>query len=120
MASEFGEILSELVGLIPGAVGAIFLDWEGEAVDQFGHIPEFDIKFSGAHWGVVLNHVRRVLQHGRYGRVEHVFLGGEMVDIIIKPVTREYYIVLTMKHGSHLATAFRELARVTTAIQKAM
>lgn len=120
MPSEFGELLAELVGFIPGAVGAVFLDWEGEAVDQFGHIPELDIRLQGAHWGVVLNLVTNVLGKDRFGNTQWIILGGEIVDVLIHAVTTDYFIVLIMRHGSHLAKALKELKRVTSAMLQEM
>ena len=120
MPSEFGEILAEMVGLIPGAVGAVFVDWEGESVDQFAHIPELDIRLIGAHWGVVLNLVREVLKPEKFGHTKSIILSGDKIDVVLHSVTPEYYVVLAMNHGSHLATALKELDRCTVAILKEM
>ena len=49
--SAFGAILEEMVRRVPGAVGAVFADWEGEPVDQFAHIPPLDIQLVGRALG---------------------------------------------------------------------
>lgn len=120
MASEFGELLAELVGTVPGAVGAVFVDWDGESVDQFGHIPELDIRIIGAHWGIVVNLTRRLLEKSKYGKPEEIILSSEKRDVIIKTVTPEYFVVLTMKRGAHLGYALKEMTRVTHLIRAEM
>ncbi len=120
MASEFGELLAELVGTVPGAIGAVFVDWDGEAVDQFGHIPELDIRIIGAHWGIVVNLTKRMLQNREYGKPEIIILSSEKRDVIIKTVTPEYFVVLTMKRGAHLGHALKEMSRVSDSIRHEM
>jgi len=120
MSSAFAEILAELVGQIPGALGAVFLDWEGEAVDQFSHIPLFDILLAGAHWGIVLRLVQECLDRYAWGSAELVVLNGPDTDIIIKRITGEYAVVLAMKAGHHLAHALTAVDKVTTEIRQEM
>jgi len=57
-ATAFRGILDRLVSAIPGALGAVLVDAEGEAVDFSGRLPSFDIKLIGAHFRVVLEEVR--------------------------------------------------------------
>jgi predicted regulator of Ras-like GTPase activity (Roadblock/LC7/MglB family) len=120
MASEFAEILAELVGGIPGAVGAVFVDWDGEAVDQFGHIPEFDIRVFGAHWGIIVNLVKQLLSSKEYGRTQLIILSSERRDVLIQTVSSDYFVILSMKRGSHLGMAIKQLDRVSAALREEM
>lgn len=120
MSSAFAEILAELVGSIPGAIGAVFLDWEGEAVDQFAHVPTMDILLEGAHWGVVLRMVHGLTRKHGWGDVKMILLQGHGHEIIIRPVTREYCVVLTMRSGTHTASALEALERITERILEEM
>jgi len=120
MPSLFGEILSELVGTVPGALGAVFLDWEGEAVDQFSHIPLMDILLVGAHWGVVLRIVQDFLRKHDWGLPQTVILNGEQHDVIIRAITDEYCLVFITRSGAHLATALDAMDRVVVDIRKEM
>lgn len=120
MSSAFAEILAELVGQIPGAIGAVFMDEEGEAVDQFSHIPLMDILLTGAHWGIVLRHVEETVKRHSWGHTELLVLNGAQTDIIIKPITEEYAVVLAMKAGHHLAHALTAVEKVTADIEREM
>jgi predicted regulator of Ras-like GTPase activity (Roadblock/LC7/MglB family) len=109
--SAFAEILKEMVERVPGAVGAIFADWEGEAVDQYAHIPALEIQLVGAHWGVVLSQADRRLRQAGLGGVDELLVEGEHGTVLVRRVTEHYYVVLTGKREVHLATARRELER---------
>ena len=109
--SSFADILKNLVESVPGALGAIFADWEGEMVDQFAHIPAIEIQLVGAHWGVVLMQTNQRTEPLGFGRVEELTVEGERATVLIRKVTNEYFVVLTAKHDVHLATARRALQR---------
>jgi predicted regulator of Ras-like GTPase activity (Roadblock/LC7/MglB family) len=109
--SAFGDILKSIVERVPGALGAIFADWDGEMVDQFAHMPAIDIQLVGAHWGVVLNQASRSTKTCGFGDVKELLIEGEHGMVLIRSVTDRYYVVLTAKSDVHLATARRELER---------
>jgi predicted regulator of Ras-like GTPase activity (Roadblock/LC7/MglB family) len=107
--SAFGDILETMVRRVPGAVGAVFADWEGEPVDQFAHIPPIDIQLVGAHWGVVWSQATRRLE--ALGGVEELLIEGDKAIVLVRSVTDRYFVVLATKRDAHLATARRELER---------
>lgn len=109
--SAFGEILRQLVERVPGAIGAVFADWDGEPVDQFAHIPALEIQLVGAHWGVVWSQTgARLGRHG-LGELEELLIEGERAIVLVRSVTDRYFVVLATKREAHLATARRELER---------
>jgi predicted regulator of Ras-like GTPase activity (Roadblock/LC7/MglB family) len=107
--STFGAILEDMVRRVPGAVGAVFADWEGEPVDQFAHIAPLEIQLVGAHWGVVWSQATRRLQ--ALGAIEELLIEGERAIVLVRLVTEGYFVVLATKRDVHLATALRELER---------
>jgi predicted regulator of Ras-like GTPase activity (Roadblock/LC7/MglB family) len=109
--SAFGDILRNLVERVPGAIGAVFADWEGEPVDQFAHIPPLDIQLVGAHWGVVWSQAAVRLARHNLGAVEELLIEGERAVVLVRSVTDRYFVVLATKRDAHLATARRELLR---------
>ncbi len=118
--SSFGEILQGMVERVPGAVGAVFTDWEGEPVDQFAHIPPLDIQLVGAHWGVVfLQAGQRLGRHG-LGGVHELVIEGERAIVLVRSVTDRYFVVLATRRDTHLGTALRELGRVAERLRGEM
>jgi predicted regulator of Ras-like GTPase activity (Roadblock/LC7/MglB family) len=109
-ASPFGEILRALVERVPGAVGAIFADWEGESIDHFAALPPFEIRLIGAYWGIVLGQTVERLARAGGGAVEELLVECEEAVVLVRPVTSRYYVVLQgTRSGIHLGTARREL-----------
>jgi len=109
--SAFGAILEEMVRRVPGAVGAVFADWEGEPVDQFAHIAALDIQLVGAHWGVVWSQATQRLGAHELGPVEELLIEGDRAIVLVRLVSEGYFVVLATKPDAHLATALRELER---------
>ena len=57
----FQSILKALIESVPGAMGAVFADYEGEAVDQVSRNGDsYHVKFMGAHYGILLEATRRI------------------------------------------------------------
>lgn len=111
MSGTFADILQRMVERVPGALGAIFADWDGEAVDQFAHeLSTLDIQLAGAHWGVVLTLAKARLRDSGAGEIEEMWIEGERGLVLLRQVTSRYYVVLTAAPSAHLATARRELA----------
>jgi hypothetical protein len=55
--SAFSRILSELVGRIPGAHGAVLVDNDGESVDYAGWANTFELRVCAAHWKIIINEI---------------------------------------------------------------
>lgn len=118
--TAFAAILKSMVDRVPGALGAIFADWEGEMVDQFAHVPPLEIQLAGAHWGVVLNQTSMVTSHLGWGGVNELCIEGERGLALIRRVTEGYFVVLAAKKDVHLATALRELERGAVTLRSEM
>jgi predicted regulator of Ras-like GTPase activity (Roadblock/LC7/MglB family) len=110
--SDFRTILQSLVERVPGAVGAIFADWEGEAIGEFAFdMQQLDIRIFGAQWGVVWNQLRQSLGRSRLGTPVQLLVDGANGAVLVHQVADDYNLVLSLRRGSHLATALREVAR---------
>ena len=115
MKTPFTSILQRTVERVPGAIGAIFADWEGEAVDLAGQNHRDELKYIGAHYGVILNNVQALLRLFHFGEAVEIVIQHEKVDLCVHAVGDGYYIVLAVSADGHLATALRE-ARVCAAV----
>jgi predicted regulator of Ras-like GTPase activity (Roadblock/LC7/MglB family) len=113
LPSAFNSYLAELVQALPGAEGAIFVDWEGEAVDRFdGSDHETPIRLVGAHWGIIYYLFRSALERADAGKPQHLVLTFSEKKFIIYQVTPEYLIVVTMRKDVNLSLAL-DMCRVT-------
>ena len=92
----FKNLLNRLLEDIPGAVGAIIIDWEGEAVDQVTRVDEYDIKVLGAHGGIILGMIRDVLTRIESGALDEVVIRTEQNKIMMAPLTDDYLLILQL------------------------
>lgn len=92
----FKSLLSRLLEDIPGALGAIIVDWEGESVDQVARINEYDIKVLGAHSGIILSQLREALSRIDSGELHEVIIRTGQNKTLIAPLTEEYLLILQL------------------------
>jgi predicted regulator of Ras-like GTPase activity (Roadblock/LC7/MglB family) len=114
----FKELLGELVCKVPGAQGAILADWEGEAVDQSGHLDDYELKVIGAHKGVILQNLRGVMGRLEDDHVREIVVTTEKVQTLVMPVTPDYFLVLTLGRENALGRALFEARRCVSLLKK--
>jgi predicted regulator of Ras-like GTPase activity (Roadblock/LC7/MglB family) len=116
----FGRILGDVVEQLPGALGAVFIDWEGEAVDQFAHIGTMDVRLIGAHWGIVMAQAQAALEKLELGTPRQMVLRFTDQQIIIRRVDQDYVVVLAMSAEAHLGRALTLLGRAEARLRAEM
>lgn len=111
----FKTLLNALVERVPGAQGAIIADWEGESVEHVGIMDDYDLKVIGAHKGVILQHMREVVD--RLGDdLKEIVITTRQAQTLIMPVTEDYYLVLTLDRSDMLGRALLEARRCIQAL----
>ncbi len=91
----FISILKKLVDSTPEAIGAILVDWEGEAVQEYCHCDPYDIRFVAAHKGIILTRLKELHDSGRVGAVEDVVITSTDGTLIIGCIDQDYSLVLS-------------------------
>lgn len=114
----FKKLLGELVSQVPGALGAVLVDWEGEAVDQSGHLDEYELKVIGAHKGVILQNLREVVGRLEEDQVREIVVTTEKVRTLVMPVTLEYFLVLAVRRDDALGRALFEARRCIALLER--
>jgi len=100
------QILENLVTSVPGATGAILADWEGEAVVSYApEQSDYNIKFVGAHHGILLNRARELSERLCLGAARQITFLQENFHVITAPVNSDYYLVMTLRPGAAPAMA---------------
>ena len=118
--SPFADILEEAVRDLPGAIGAIFVDWEGEAVDAFTHGDEMQIKLLGAHWTIIYYQIKTALGKLGIEAPKEVLLRFEEQQVVIRQVTDEYLAIISMADQTHLGRAIGLMRRVEGRLRREM
>ena len=94
--------LNEVMSSVPGALGAILVDWEGEMVDQISRMDAFELKVIGAHKGIILNLMRQSLHGIGASEVQEIIVTTDATQTLIMPITSDYFLVFTMERGDEL------------------
>ncbi len=114
----FKNLLNSLVERVPGAQGAILADWEGEAVEQVGIMDDYDLKVIGAHKGVILHNMCEVVDRLGNDELKEIVVTTKQAQTLILPVTRDYYLVLTLDRSDMLGRALLESRRCIQALYR--
>ena len=115
---SFQKPLGDLVARVPGALGAILADWEGEAVDQVSLMDAYELKVIGAHKGVILTSLRKTLNRLGEDELKEIVITTDRTQTLVLPVTEEYFLVLTLLRGDVLGRALFEARRCVVRLKE--
>ncbi len=119
-SSIFGQILRDIVVTLPGALGAILIDWEGEAVDEFSCIGTAKLRLVGAHWGIAYCQASSLLANQGLGPPGELILGFKKQQIIIRPITKDYLVLIVLQQEANLGRARHRLKEAVARLQEQM
>ena len=114
----FKMILKELVERTPGASGAILADWEGESVEQYSLYDDYEIKVTGAHKGIILNHLKEVHAAFPAGRLEEAVVVTGAQQVVIGVIGADYSLVMTLRKGAILGRALYRFRHAVKVLEK--
>jgi predicted regulator of Ras-like GTPase activity (Roadblock/LC7/MglB family) len=109
----FRRILGELIATTPGAIGAIFLDYEGETVEMLCERPfdadEHDLKILGAYQGIFLTQLRRITEQVEAGKLDRFKIEFTGTKVFSCDLQDGYYVVLVTDASSLEAVVWQHL-----------
>ena len=110
---SFQSILRQLLQRTPGAIGAVFLDQEGEAVELwaeavFDIAPE-DLRAVGAYEGVFMSDLKRACERIGAGKFERLTIDFERAKILSCDLKEGYYLVLVVAADANEGIAWQRL-----------
>ena len=108
---SFQAIMTELIRKVPGALGAILADWEGEAVDHAARMDDYELRLVGAHKGIILGNLREVVRRLEGDRLREIVITSEKNQTVVLPITDEYFLVLFLGREAMLGRALLEARR---------
>ncbi len=100
------QILDKLVSRVEESIGAIIVDWEGEAVLESCNCDPYDLRFMAAHKAIILAHFSHVQIKGKSSDlVEIISIMSEKAHILIGAIDKDYALLLYLKSGSNFGAA---------------
>ncbi|MHB8120542.1 MAG: roadblock/LC7 domain-containing protein [Desulfuromonadaceae bacterium] len=115
---SFEVILKDLVNQVPQTIGAILVDWEGEAVMENCHCDPYDIRFIGAHKGIILERLKEMRSAAQIGEVEDVLVTSNMGHLMIGCIDQYYSLVMNVERNCPAGQALYHFRRAITALKK--
>lgn len=95
----FRAILQSLIDDLDGSVGALFLDWEGEAVELVGPYHErYDLHLVGAYQGIFLNQLEKTAADLSLGKLRQFKVGFDNLTFFNCTLADGYYLVLIVEN----------------------
>ncbi len=111
----FQRILHELVLSTPGAIGALFLDHEGETVaimhDRPFEAEDHDVKVMGAYQGIFLMNLRELCQRTAIGEPHRFKVEFAAAKVLSCDLKDGYYLVFLVDRTANEGVAWRNLDR---------
>lgn len=102
----FQYVLANLLANNDQALGALFLDDNGETVDLAcaGYTP-YQMRVVGAYLGIYLRQLERVLTSSELGPLQLIHVEKKAIHIYAMPLPDGYYLVLVQRHPAVVARA---------------
>jgi predicted regulator of Ras-like GTPase activity (Roadblock/LC7/MglB family) len=101
----YQNILKSLVDTVPHSIGAILVDWEGEAVQEYCHCDPYDIRFVAAHKGIILTKLKELHSSSNVGEIDDVVVTATDSHLIIGCIDQDYSLVLHVERNCPVSQA---------------
>ena len=101
----FAETLREVVDTTEGAVASLVMDVEGIPLESYlkeGLPPPYDVEVVGAEFSVIVKSVQRTVESLEAGGARELSVQAEKMTTLIRVLTKEYFLALTMAPGGNL------------------
>ncbi len=106
----FNYLLTNLLVDVPQAVGAIFVDPEGEAVEWVTrHGNPFDLKVEGAYHSIFMRQLENIATSVKVGAIDSFVLEGSRMVTLTQALPDGYYVVLVVDRNGSRAQALHRL-----------
>lgn len=102
--------MDAIVADVPGAIGAIIVDYDGEAVVSSSNaFATYDLQVVGAYGGIFLDHLRRITRENGFGTPASFIIDGAEARLLHHVLRDGYFIVVILSKEASLAAARQRL-----------
>lgn len=113
----FHYLLTNLLVDVPSAIGAIFLDPEGEAVEWVSrHGDPYQLKIEGAYQGIFKRQLEALADN--LGRLDNYAIEGGQLVALTHSLPQGYYVVLVLDRSGSRAHAMYHLRRTARVLAR--
>jgi len=102
--------IDALVADLSGAIGAIIVDYDGEAVvSSSNDLATYDLQVVGAYGGIFLDHLRRITRENVFGAPVSFVINGAEARLLHHVLRDGYFIVVILRKDASVAVARERL-----------
>lgn len=102
----FSDILREIVDGTAGAVGAVLMGYDGIAVEEYFKPREgVDLHLIAVEYANVLKEIKKTTEILHTGLMEEVSVKTERFQVVIRTITEEYFVAVTLQQGGNFGKA---------------
>ncbi len=115
----YRSILEKLVNRTPHSIGAILVDWEGEAVQEFCHCTPYDMRFMAAHQAIIFNRLRQLSSSNDSGGMVLDFsITTDQAHLIIGCIDVDYSLMMSVDRKCPLHLALYHFRDTVTELRR--
>ncbi|MBI5490581.1 MAG: roadblock/LC7 domain-containing protein [Deltaproteobacteria bacterium] len=115
----FGELLSEVVKGVDGAIGVVLMGTDGLPVDQVvGDPPRGDIEAMAMELSVVLREIKKAASQLGAGQAEEVMIRGATMTTVIRVLNEDYFVALALPPTASIGKGRYLLRRVAPRLRE--
>jgi len=113
----FNYLLTNLLVDVPSAVGAIFLDDEGETIECVTrHREPYEMKVEGAYHSIFKRRLEKAVRASGAGTLRSYHMVGRRLTALTETLPDGYYIVLVMDRSGNESVARHHLRHAASII----
>ncbi len=110
----FINILQRIVEESGGCIGAVLMGYDGIAIEQyFSSGEKLDLQMIAVEYANVLREIRRTAEILSLGAMEEVSIKTEHYHIVVRIMTDDYFVAMTLNHDGNFGKARYLLTRET-------
>lgn len=108
----FSKILERIVEETGGGIGAVLMGYDGIAIDQyFASGEQVDLQMIAIEYANVLKEIRKTAEILNVGEMEEVSIKTGHFHIVVRIITPEYFVAMTLKRDGNFGKARYLLTR---------
>ena len=110
----FNKILARIVDESGGGIGAVLMGYDGIAIDQyFAPGEQIDLQMIAVEYANVLKEIRKTAEILSVGEMEEVAIKTDRFHIVVRIITPDYFVAMTLLREGNFGKARYLLTRET-------
>ena len=117
----FNEILQDIVKQSGGGIGAVLMGYDGIPIEQYlDPVEGLDFQMLAVEYANVLREIRKTVELLDTGMMEEVSIKTERFYVIIRALTDDYFLALTLERSGNFGKGRYLMMRETPKLLEAL